>query len=136
MGLDRPDGEVRERASFLLGCDGGRSTVREQMGVHVEGMSLPVKYGLVDLAVDLDVENPRDYPYLAYFADPVEWMVLVRHPHCWRFLYPLPEGVEEPAEHELRDKAMSFIGHVDNVKMINRVNYRVHHRVATEWQRD
>ena len=134
--LDTPEGEVRERCSFLLGCDGGRSTVREQMGVPVEGMSLPVKYGLVDLAVDLDVENPRDYPYLAYFADPVEWMILVRHPHCWRFLYPLPEGVDEPAENELRDKAMSFIGHVDNVKVINRVSYRVHHRVATGWQQD
>ena len=134
--FDTPDGEVCESASFLLGCDGGRSTVREQMGVEVTGMSLPVKYGLVDLAVDLDVENPREYPYLAYFADPVEWMVLVRHPHCWRFLYPLPEGVEEPGENELRDKAMSFIGHVDNVKVINRVSYRVHHRVASEWRRD
>jgi len=128
------DGEVRQEASFLLACDGGRSSVREQLGVKVEGSSLPVKYALVDLVVDLDVENPRDYPYLAYFADPVEWMVLVRHPHCWRFLYPLAEGVEEPSEDELRDKSLSFIGNVGHVKVINKVTYKVHHRVASHWQ--
>ena len=120
---------------FLLACDGGRSTVREQMGVQVEGSSLPAKYALVDLKVDLDVENPRDYPYLAYFADPIEWMILVRHPHFWRFLYPLAEGADEPTAEELRDKSLSFIGQVANVTIHNKVTYRVHHRVASEWQR-
>ena len=42
------------RRAYLLGCDGGRSTVREQLGIPVEGQSLPVKYSLVDLEVDLD----------------------------------------------------------------------------------
>jgi 3-(3-hydroxy-phenyl)propionate hydroxylase len=121
-------------ASFLLGCDGGHSTVRERMGVQVEGESLAVKYALVDLVVDLDVENPRDYPYLAYFADPVEWMILVRHPHCWRFLFPLPEDAEEPTAEELRDKSLSFIGQVSQVRVINQVTYRVHHRVASRWR--
>ncbi|HEB3530120.1 TPA: FAD-dependent monooxygenase [Burkholderia cenocepacia] len=136
LGIQSPDGMIESKAAFLLACDGGRSTVREQLGIVVEGMSLPVKYALVDLVVDLDLENPRDYPYLAYFADPEEWMILVRHPHCWRFLYPLAEGAEEPTEEELRDKSLSFIGQVSNVKVINRVTYRVHHRVATTWRRD
>ncbi len=122
-----------QEASFLLACDGGRSAVRERLGVPVQGESLPVKYALVDLAVDLDVANPRDYPYLAYFADPQEWMILIRHPHCWRFLYPLAEGAPEPTAEELRDKSLSFIGQVGDVKVLNRVTYRVHHRVASRW---
>jgi 3-(3-hydroxy-phenyl)propionate hydroxylase len=125
---------LRQEGCFLLACDGGRSSVRERMGVQVDGMSLPVKYALVDLVVDLDVENPRDYPYLAYFADPQEWMILIRHPHCWRFLYPLAEGAEEPSAEELRDKSLSFIGQVGNVKVLNKVTYRVHHRVAGQWR--
>ena len=127
--------EVRSDAAFVLACDGGRSTVRSQMGVKVEGTSSAVKYALVDLVVDLDNENPRDYPYLAYFADPQEWMILVRHPHCWRFLFPMAEGASEPTAEELLDKALSFIGQVSNVKVINRVTYNVHHRVAEEWRR-
>lgn len=131
-----PDGIVEETAAFVLACDGGRSTVREKLGIVVEGTSLPVRYSLVDLQVDLDLENPRDYPYLAYFSDPEEWMILVRHPHCWRFLYPLAEGADEPTEEELRDKSLSFIGQVSNVKVLNRVVYRVHHRVATQWRKN
>jgi 3-(3-hydroxy-phenyl)propionate hydroxylase len=121
--------------AFLLACDGGRSTVRGLLGVRAEGISLPVKYALVDLVVDLDNENPRDYPYLAYFSDPQEWMILVRHPHCWRFLYPMAEGATEPTAAELLQKSLTFIGQVTNVKLINKVTYNVHHRVAEEWRR-
>ncbi|MFM9994136.1 MAG: FAD-dependent monooxygenase [Burkholderiaceae bacterium] len=134
--VNTPNGQEAFEASFLLGCDGGRSMVRQQMGVRVEGMSLPTKYALVDLEVDLDVENPRDYPYLAYFSDPDEWMILVRHPHCWRFLYPMPPDAPDPTEQELRDKSLSFIGNVKNFKIINKVTYKVHHRVAHSWRQD
>jgi 3-(3-hydroxy-phenyl)propionate hydroxylase len=77
LDLTAEGSRIRTSATVLLACDGGRSAVRAQMGVKVEGTSLPVKYALVDLVVDLDNENPRDYPYLAYFADPKEWMILV-----------------------------------------------------------
>ena len=131
-----PQGEKTVEAAYLLGCDGGRSTVREQLGIPVEGQSLPVKYSLVDLEVDLDVANPRDYPYLAYFSDAKEWMILVRHPHCWRFLFPLPADGQEPTADELRDKVLSFIGDAKNVRVIGKVTYQVHHRVAKEWRRN
>src|SRR6516225_2458002 len=94
--FETPDGAREVEGSYLLACDGGRSTVRAQLGVAVEGESSDVRCLLVDVKVDLDVANPRDYPYLAYFADPEEWMILVRQPHCWRFLYPLAAGAPEP----------------------------------------
>jgi 3-(3-hydroxy-phenyl)propionate hydroxylase len=90
--VDAPGGQKTFEACYLLACDGGRSTVRDRLGVRVEGRSLPERFSLVDLKVDLDVENPRDYPYLAYFSDAKEWMILVRQPDCWRFLYPVNEG--------------------------------------------
>jgi 3-(3-hydroxy-phenyl)propionate hydroxylase len=92
-------------ASWLLACDGGRSTVRDQLGIPVKGRSFPERYSLVDVKVDLDVENPRDFPYLAYFGDAEEWMVLVRQPQCWRFLYPVPEGASAFSIDDLRAKA-------------------------------
>lgn len=122
-------------ASYLLACDGGRSTVRDRLGIPVEGTSLPVKYSLIDLEIDLDVANPRNYPYLAYFSDPREWMILVRHPHCWRFLFPLAPESEEPSAEALRDKVLSFIGAASDVRILGKVIYRVHHRVASGWRR-
>jgi 3-(3-hydroxy-phenyl)propionate hydroxylase len=133
--FETPDGVREVEGSYLLGCDGGRSTVRGHLGIAVEGESLDARVLLVDVKVDLDVENPRDYPYLAYFADPQEWMILVRQPHCWRFLYPLAPGLPEPAEENLKQKVLHFIGPVTNLQILNTIIYRIHHRIATEWRR-
>jgi 3-(3-hydroxy-phenyl)propionate hydroxylase len=133
--FETPDGLRELEGSYLLACDGGRSTVRGQLAIPVEGESLDARVLLVDVNVDLDVENPRDYPYLAYFADPQEWMILVRQPHCWRFLYPLAPGLPEPAGDELKEKVLHFIGPVSNLAILNTIVYRIHHRVATEWRR-
>lgn len=133
--LTGPDGPVSFQASHLLACDGGRSTVRGQLGVPVEGHTLEQRYMLVDLECDLDVANPRDYPYLAYFGDPEEWMILVRQPHCWRFLFPLAPEQAEPDEEELRAKAHRFIGEVDAMTVIATNVYTVHHRIAQSWSK-
>ncbi|MBA0127575.1 FAD-dependent monooxygenase [Haloechinothrix sp. YIM 98757] len=132
--LDTPEGEHRVAARYLLACDGGRSQTREQLGITVDGHTLAQRYMLVDLEVDLDVANPRDYPYLAYFGDPFEWMILVRQPHCWRFLYPLEPGRPEPDRDELVAKAKRFIGDVDGLHVLGTNIYPVHHRVADRWR--
>ncbi len=132
--FDTAQGERHVKARYLLACDGGRSQVREQLGITVEGRTLDERYMLVDLKADLDVANPRDYPYLAYFSDPSEWMILVRQPHCWRFLYPLAKGAGEPTHEELRDKALRFIGEVEGIEVLGTNVYTVHHRVAEQWR--
>ncbi|HEX5595578.1 MAG TPA: FAD-dependent monooxygenase [Micromonosporaceae bacterium] len=132
--LQTPDGEQTVPVRYLLACDGGRSVVRDQLGATVEGTTLDERYMLVDLKVDLDIDNPRDYPYLAYFGDPTEWMILVRQPHCWRFLFPLAAGRDEPSQQELAEKARRFIGDVGELEVLGTNIYTVHHRVANRWQ--
>jgi 3-(3-hydroxy-phenyl)propionate hydroxylase len=134
--FETPDGVREFESSYLLACDGGRSAVRSHLGIPVEGESLDARTLLVDVKVDLDVENPRDYPYLAYFADPQEWMILVRQPHCWRFLYPLASGLPEPTRDEFKEKVLRFIGPATNLEILNTIVYRIHHRIASEWRRD
>lgn len=132
--FDAPDGPRTVEGSYLLACDGGRSTIRSMLDIPVEGESLAARNLLVDIKVDLDVANPRDYPYLAYFADPDEWMILVRQPHCWRFLFPLPPDVPEPGTDELKQKVLKFIGPVDDIEILNTIVYRIHHRIASRWR--
>ena len=133
--FETPAGRKVFDACYLLACDGGRSTVRDKLGVVVKGQSFPERYSLVDVKVDLDVQNPRDYPYLAYFADPTEWMILVRQPHCWRFLFPFPASQPEPTHEEMSEKILRFIGPVEDMEILNTIVYRIHHRIATEWRR-
>lgn len=132
--IETPDGIRSFDASYLLACDGGRSTVRDRLGVRVEGRSLPERFSVVDLKVDLDVANPRDYPYLAYFSDATEWMILVRQPECWRFLFPVYDENKQLTVEELRDKAIHFVGDVKNVEVLGTNLYKIHHRVATKWR--
>ena len=133
--LSTPDDPVTFAASRLLACDGARSVVREQLGITVQGHTLEQRYMLIDLKCDLDIANPRDYPYLAYFGDVTEWMILVRQPHCWRFLFPLAAGAVEPSQDELVDKARRFIGEVTDLEVLGSNIYTVHHRVADSWRR-
>lgn len=131
--FETPDGPGSIEGSYLIGCDGGRSLTRDLLGARVEGKTLEERYMLIDLEADLDVETPRDYPYLSYFGDSSEWMILVRQPHCWRFLFPLKQGVDEPSPEELQQKVLRFIGDVET-RVIGTNIYSVHHRVASKWQ--
>jgi len=134
--LETPDGPQELEASHLLACDGGRSKIRDALGVKVVGETLPERYMLIDVVVDLDVDNARDYPYLAYFADKSEWMVLIRQPDNWRFLFPLAPGADTPDDEDLLVKVKQFIGEVDRIELLGSVVYNVHHRVAEQWTKD
>jgi 3-(3-hydroxy-phenyl)propionate hydroxylase len=133
LAVETPDGRQQLEASHLLACDGGRSRVRDALGATVSGETLPERYMLIDVVVDLDVANARDYPYLAYFADRSEWMVLIRQPDCWRFLFPLAPAQEPPGSEDLLSKVKQFIGEVDRIELRGSVVYNVHHRVADHW---
>lgn len=132
--VEAPDGEKTLRGCYLLGCDGGRSTVRRQLGVHVEGKTLEERYTLVDVKVDLDVEDQRDYPYLAYFADPDEWMILVRQPEFWRFLWPRKPDQPPYSEERLAAKVRDYIGDVSRLEVVGSYEFNVHVRAATTWR--
>lgn len=133
VSYETPDGPATLEASHLIGCDGGRSLIRDLLGARVDGTTLEERYMLIDLEADLDVASPRDYPYLSYFGDSSEWMILVRQPHCWRFLFPLKPGADEPSPEELQQKVLRFIGDVET-RVIGTNIYSVHHRVASRWQ--
>jgi 3-(3-hydroxy-phenyl)propionate hydroxylase len=129
-----PDGGGVIDASYLLACDGGRSETRKAIGAAVDGTTFEEKYMLVDVAVDLDVDNPRDYPYLAYFAHPREWMILVRQPEFWRFLYPRHPDTPELDGEQLADKAREYIGDVTDMTVVGSYEYSVHVRTADRWR--
>lgn len=132
--FETPAGERVESFDYLLACDGGRSTTRRLLGIEVAGITVPERYMLVDMKMDLDVANSRDFPYLSYFGDEDEWMILIRQPHCWRFLFPLGPDQPEPSQEGLVERAQRFIGDVDEVEVVGSNIYPVHQRVATRWR--
>src|SRR5262249_50290736 len=60
--FETPMGPREVEGSYLLACDGGRSTVRAQLGIAVDGESIEGRVLLVDVKVDLDVANRATTP--------------------------------------------------------------------------
>ena len=101
-----PDGITTHRGAYLIGADGGRSTVRKQCGIAFAGFTWPERF--VVLTTPYDFEAQRGYCYRSYFADPGAWCNCFKvsadgPPGLWRTVFPT-----EPAETD--DDALSDAG--------------------------
>ena len=92
-----PHGLRRVRADWLLACDGGRSTVREQLGLQLEGTQYEGRYVIVDIRQ----KTRRPTERLAWFdppSNPGSTILMHRQPDdVWRIDYQLRDG-EDPVE--------------------------------------
>ena len=82
---------------WLIACDGGRSTVREQLGLALEGMQYDGKY----VIVDIKQATQRTTERLAWFdppSNPGSTILMHRQPDdVWRIDYQIGDD-EDPAE--------------------------------------
>lgn len=85
------------RADWLIACDGGRSTVREAMGLKLEGMQYEGRY----VIVDIEQASSRPVERLAWFdppSNPGSTLLMHRQPgNVWRVDYQIRDD-EDPDE--------------------------------------
>jgi 3-(3-hydroxy-phenyl)propionate hydroxylase len=92
------DGKTQTiRADWLVACDGGRSTVREQLGLQLQGMQYDGKYVIVDIRQ----KTKRAVERLAWFdppSNPGSTILMHRQPEdVWRIDYQIRDD-EDPIE--------------------------------------
>ncbi|MES2946576.1 MAG: FAD-dependent monooxygenase, partial [Pseudomonadota bacterium] len=84
-------------ADWLVACDGGRSTVREQLGLQLEGTQYEGRYVIVDVVQ----KTKRDVERLAWFdppSNPGSTILMHRQPDdVWRIDYQIRDD-EDPVE--------------------------------------
>lgn len=80
------------RAQFVVACDGARSTVREQLGLGLEGTEHEGQYVIVDIVQ----KTHREVERLAWFdppSNPGSTIVMHRQPDdMWRIEYEIGAG--------------------------------------------
>jgi 3-(3-hydroxy-phenyl)propionate hydroxylase len=90
-------GTHRIQAEWLVACDGGRSTVREQLGLQLEGMQYEGRY----VIVDIEQHTRRKVERLAWFdppSNPGSTILMHRQPdNVWRIDYQIADD-QDPAE--------------------------------------
>ena len=92
-----PYGIQTVQADYLVACDGGRSTVREQLGLQLQGTQYDGKYVIVDIVQ----KTRRPVERLAWFdppSNPGSTLLMHRQPgDVWRIDYQIRDD-EDPAE--------------------------------------
>ncbi len=95
--IETPDGERQLQADWLVACDGGRSTVRDQLGLQLEGTQYEGRYVIVDIRQ----KTQRAVERLAWFdppSNPGSTILMHRQPDdVWRIDYQIRDD-EDPAE--------------------------------------
>jgi 3-(3-hydroxy-phenyl)propionate hydroxylase len=96
--VESADGQRQTlNADYLVACDGGRSTVRELMGLQLKGTQYEGRY----VIVDIEQKSARPTERLAWFdppSNPGSTLLMHRQPHdVWRVDYQLADD-EDPEE--------------------------------------
>jgi 3-(3-hydroxy-phenyl)propionate hydroxylase len=95
--VSTPKGEYTMETDWVVAADGGRSFLREALGLQLKGESYEGRYVIVDIL--LDSERPTER--LAYFdpaCNPGSTVLVHKQPdNVWRIDYQLRDG-EDPDE--------------------------------------
>ncbi len=90
--LSTPAGDYALRADWMIAADGGRSTIREAMGLQLQGASYEGRYVIVDIAL----ASARPTERLAYFdppSNPGSTVLVHKQPdNIWRIDYQVADG--------------------------------------------
>jgi 3-(3-hydroxy-phenyl)propionate hydroxylase len=139
VAMESPDGAERVAARWLVGADGGRSTVRKCMGVGFAGYTWPARFLVA--STDHDFE-PHGYALNSYVADPVDWNAMFkmpgdRPPGLWRVLFPVQPDEDEKAalaEENIERLMQGFEPKDGRYRILYKSMYKVHQRVASEFR--
>ena len=97
LDVDTPGGPYRMDADWVVAADGARSTVRQLLGLKMEGDAYEGRFVIADIRIDIDLPTER----LAFFDpswNPGNTVLMHRQPgDLWRIDYQLPPG-EEPEQ--------------------------------------
>jgi 3-(3-hydroxy-phenyl)propionate hydroxylase len=141
MVVESANGTRQISGSYLVGADGGRSTVRKALGIAFEGYTHPERFLVLTTSLAFDAEYAQCSRN--YFSDPDEWCALFKVSGedgngLWRVLFPT--RVEETDEQALDEAAVQgrlqrFFPKRGPYPVVHRNLYNVHQRVAASFGR-
>jgi 3-(3-hydroxy-phenyl)propionate hydroxylase len=136
---ETPGGFEKFEAPWVVGADGGRSTVRKCIGVGFDGFTWDERFLVASTPYDF---APHGYTMNAYVADPEQWVAIFKMPDdgppgLWRLIFPVaPEEDEETtlSEGNVERHMQSFLPKAERYAIKYKSIYKVHQRVAKDFR--
>jgi 3-(3-hydroxy-phenyl)propionate hydroxylase len=127
--------------AYLIGADGGRSTVRKRSEIAFDGFTWPERFIVLTTPFDFEVE--RGYAYRSYFAEPGAWCNCFKvsadgPPGLWRTVFPTkPEqdNVSLMNDVEVQARIQRFFPESRPIEIVHRNLYVTHQRVAATFRK-
>jgi 3-(3-hydroxy-phenyl)propionate hydroxylase len=127
--------------SYLIGCDGGRSTVRKALDIEFAGYTHPERFLILTTTFGFDAEYGQCSRN--YFSDPEEWCALFKvtgddGKGLWRLLFPTaPDAAEAEvmSDAAVQRRLQSFFPRPGAYPVVHRNLYNVHQRVAAAFRK-
>ncbi len=132
--IRQADGQtVAITATYLVGSDGARSTIRKQLDISLDGSTYSERWLIVDL-----VRTENRFRHTEVFCDPERPCISLPGPdQIRRYEFMLQPGEDEPAAtEEAFVRALLHRVGPDRDMAFRRVRvYTFHARIAAEWRR-
>ena len=131
------NGAERLRAAWLIGADGGRSRVREALGIRLEGFTWPERFLVASTPFDFAQAMPG-LADVSYFADPHEWFFLLRVREVWRAMFPTAPDESEAdilSDASIERRLQRVHAKPGRYEIAHRTLYSAHQRVAETYRR-
>ncbi len=125
------------RARYFVGCDGGRSAVRTQLGVKMTGKSFPNPWLVVDIREKQRDSALHHLPYFSFVCDPqCPTVSCVQPDGHHRFEFMLMPGqtreyMEDPAT--VRSYLAKYVD-VDRFEILRSLVYTFNALIAERWR--
>lgn len=130
-------GVERTTVAYVVAADGGRSTVRTQLDITMDGKSFPQRWLVLDLRARGDVEAFSHLPYFDFVCDPALPTVSCPQPGGrHRFEFMLHDG-DRTEDFETVERARELLGrYVDPSEVVidRQLVYTFNALVATRWR--
>ncbi|MEK9647418.1 MAG: NAD(P)/FAD-dependent oxidoreductase [Alphaproteobacteria bacterium] len=134
---DGPDGPAEFAGKWLIAADGGRSTVRKELGIGFDGYTHPEHFIVAGTEYDFRAHMP-DICSVNYTADPVEWYLLLEIPDMWRVIMPVDTSVQADdaiTDTYLQNALQNLLPRDGDYPILVRAIYRVSQRIAAEYRK-
>jgi 3-(3-hydroxy-phenyl)propionate hydroxylase len=131
-GLEGREGSYTLHADWVIGCDGGRSTTRELLGVRMSGSTFEQPWIVVDT-----VDDPNRHRYSKHHLDPQRPFVVVpgRNGRCrYEFMLLPGESAERMLAWPSLEALLSPHRAVVREQVIRSVVYTFHALLAERWR--
>ena len=134
--LESPRGQTVMTGDWLIGADGGRSLVRDALGIKLGGFTWPERF--------LVASTPFDFPSVipnlcevSYFADPQEWFFLLYVSGLWRVMIPISADENDTdalSDLSIQKRLQRVFQKPGDYEIRHRTIYNVHQRVADSYR--